>query len=299
MSTQVGESVRRFYNTTPFPDYELDRFNTKEDLKASANAFARIIDRSIPEEASVLDAGTGTGQLSAFLSLRRKHVLGIDFSDSSLNKAKALKQKLGLNTWHLKKIDLLNSEQIDSIDMKFDYVLCLGVLHHTGQPYEGFKNIIRLLKPRGYIAVGLYNKYGRMPLKIRKFLINNIFKDNQKLKNNFMKMQLGSGMQDKEKLRGWWNDQYLHPHETVHTIWEVLRWFKKNDISFLQTVPSSVPFSEQKVDFAGDYLEGLWVKQLHPFFPIGVMKQIAWIWETNHEGGYWVTFGQKNSKTSP
>ena len=94
MPSEIGERVRQFYNTTPFPDYELDRFKTKEDLRLAAYSFARILDRSIPAEASVIDVGTGTGQLSAFLSLRRKVVWGIDFSDSSLKKVMSLKRNL-------------------------------------------------------------------------------------------------------------------------------------------------------------------------------------------------------------
>ena len=28
----ISKTVQTFYNKTPFPDYDLDRFNTKEDL---------------------------------------------------------------------------------------------------------------------------------------------------------------------------------------------------------------------------------------------------------------------------
>ena len=145
MVTQVGDKVQTFYNKSPFPDYELERFTSKEDLKESVYSFAEILDRSIPMEASVIDVGTGTGQLSAFLSLKRKCVYGIDFSDSSLKKAEALKKKLNLSSWHLKKVDILDANQIESIELKFDYVLCLGVLHHTGNAYRGFQNILKLL----------------------------------------------------------------------------------------------------------------------------------------------------------
>src|SRR3989344_8791996 len=117
---KTGEKVRAFYNATPFPDYELSRFNDREDLKISAYSFAKVLDRSIPKDASIIDVGTGTGQLSAFLSLRRKCVWGIDFSDSSLKKALALKKKLNLDSWHLKKVDLLDTKQIEEIGMKFD-----------------------------------------------------------------------------------------------------------------------------------------------------------------------------------
>ena len=181
MVTAVGKKVQNFYNKTPFPNYELSRFNSKEDLKIAASSFAQILDRSIPKDATIIDVGTGTGQLSAFLSLRRECVYGIDFSDASLNKAKALKEKLKLKYLHLKKVDILDEKQINQLG-KFDYVLCFGVLHHTSDAYRGFKNILSLLKPKGYIAIGLYNKIGRTPLKIRRLLMRTVFKNNDKVK---------------------------------------------------------------------------------------------------------------------
>ena len=287
----VGQVVQSFYNKTPFPDYELKRFNNKEDLKIAVYSFAEILDRSIPADASIIDVGTGTGQLSAYLSLRRKCVYGVDFSDSSLSKAEALKKKLKLDSLHLKKVDLLDIRQIASIGMKFDYVLCLGVLHHTENAYQGFKNILRLLKPQGYIAIGLYNKFGRIPLKTRIFLAKTVFKNNDRVKDRFIRMQIGD-IEDKERARGWWNDQYLHPHETTHTMGEVLGWFKKNNIEYYQTAPSSSPFDKGNIN-----ISGVWNKtrQRYPHLPIRLYKQLLWAWKTHREGGYWITFGKRRS----
>lgn len=287
MVTKIGEKVQQFYNKTPFPDYDLARFNSKKDLKLAMYPFAQILDRSIPENASIIDVGTGTGQLSAFLSLRRKKVWGIDFSDSSLNKAKNLKEKLNLDSWYLKKVDILNSEEIEKLG-KFDYVLCLGVLHHTGEAYRGFQNILKLLKPGGHIAIGLYNRFGRIPLKIRILLAKTFFKNNQKIKDYFIKIQIGN-IEDKERARGWWNDQYLHPHETSHTIGEVLKWFKKNNVGFIETVPPTIFFSEASLSIAG-----VWNvhKKNPPLFFTRLIKQLKWIFETQREGGYWITFGR-------
>ena len=33
MVPQIGKKVQEFYNDIPFPDYDLNRFNSKEDLK--------------------------------------------------------------------------------------------------------------------------------------------------------------------------------------------------------------------------------------------------------------------------
>ena len=289
MVTKTGKVVQAFYNKTPFRDYDLSRFNNREDLRISAYPFARILDRSISPEANVIDVGTGTGQLSAFLSLRRRTVVGVDFSDSSLAKANALKKKLQLDSWSLYKMDVLDAEQVKSINQKFDVVLCLGVLHHTGDAYLGFNNIIKLLKPKGLIAIGLYNRYGRIPLKIRQVLAKTIFKNNNKVKDWFIKMQIGD-IQDVERARGWWNDQYLHPHETTHTIGEVMNWFKKNGIEFIQTVPSS-----KIVDNSVLEITGVWndVGLSKPWVLIRLYQQLKWVFTTHHEGGYWITFGRK------
>ena len=289
MPTEIGQKVQNFYNKTPFPDYELDRFNVKEALNVNAYPFAKILDRSIPADASVIDVGTGTGQLSALLSLRRKCVWGIDFSDSSLKKARSLKDKLHLDSWNLKKVDILDPEQGAGIGKQFDYLLCMGVLHHTGNAYQGFVNILKLLKPGGYVAVGLYNTFGRIPLNIRQSLARTVFKNNDVVKDWFIRMQIGE-FEDKERARGWWNDQYLHPHETTHTIGEVLKWFKKNNIVYHQTVPSTTLFDQSRTDIAG-----VWntAQESYPNLPVRFYKQLVWTWSTHHEGGYWITFGRK------
>ena len=288
MPTAVGNVVQQFYNKTPFPDYELERFHTKEDLRTSAYPFARILARSIPADASIIDVGTGTGQLSAYLSLQRKCVWGIDFSDSSLAKGIKLKEQLNLDTWHLKKVDILDESQIEAIGQKFDYVLCMGVLHHTGDAYKGFQNLLKLLKPGGRIAVGLYNTYGRIPLKIRISLARTLFKNNDRVKDWFIRMQIGD-VTDKERARGWWNDQYLHPHETTHTIGEVLDWFEKNGIEYYESIPTATPFGESNVEVAG-----VWNKDEYaPSLFDRMYVQAKWIWTTHHEGGYWITFGRK------
>ncbi|MBN1645421.1 class I SAM-dependent methyltransferase [Candidatus Woesearchaeota archaeon] len=286
MVTKVGKKVSEFYNKSPFPDFSLDRFNSKEDLRITAYPFAKILDRSIPEDASIIDVGTGTGQLSALLSLRRKNVWGIDFSEGSLKKAIALKNKYKLDSYHLKIVDILDVDQIRSVGQKFDYVLCMGVLHHTGDTYGAFKNILELVKPGGCICIGLYNRYGRIPLKIRILLARTIFKNNDRVKEWFIRMQIGD-VKDKERARGWWNDQFEHPHETTHTVGEVNKWFRKHGVEFFETVPSTVMF--ENPDFE---VSGVWNQSKRPNLMVRIFKQFKWIWSTHHEGGYWLTFGR-------
>lgn len=288
MTNEIGNAVQKFYNATPFPDFELGRFANREDLRKGARSFPKMLNEQIPISASVIDVGTGTGQLSAYLSLCGRQVHGIDFSDASLAKARALKERLRLDSLHLVKADILDADLLGSVGMQFDYVLCLGVLHHTGDAEAAFRNITRILKPGGFIAIGLYNVFGRIPHKVRVFLARTIFKNNECVKNYFMRLQIGDTA-DKERLRGWWNDQYLHPHETTHTVGEVLRWFRENNITYCQSLPSL----HTKEDGLG--ISSFWSKTSVPSFSKRFFAEMRWIKETHREGGYWVTFGRKRT----
>lgn len=287
MPTPAGVKVQQFYNRTPFPDFDLKRFPTQEALKQISYPFSRALYASIPLDASVIDVGTGTGQLSAFLSLRRNDVWGVDFSDSSLKKASALKGQLRLTTLTLRKIDILNIQEVRSIGKTFDYVLCLGVLHHTADPRQAFHNICSLVKPGGYIAVGLYNTYGRFFHKVRILLARTIFKNSNAVKERFIRMQIGD-VEDKERARGWWNDQYLHPHESTHTVGEVIRWFCEENIEYISTLPPLSSFDYTYAD-----LTGLWNSafEKRPGLFRRFRKQFLWVFTTHRDGGYWVTFG--------
>jgi hypothetical protein len=44
-----------------------------------------------------------------------------------------------------------------------------------------------------------------------------------------------------EKRRAWFNDQYRHPHESKHTIDEVLEWFADCGLEFVRGIPSVTP----------------------------------------------------------
>src|SRR5690349_12719061 len=65
----LTDTVKAFYEDTPFPNY--DDLDSPERLraKASAGLFARLLDEEVPFGARVLECGCGTGQLTNFLGL--------------------------------------------------------------------------------------------------------------------------------------------------------------------------------------------------------------------------------------
>ena len=55
---------------------------------------------------------------------------------------------------------------------KFDYILCMGVLHHLSNPSKGLENILKALKNDGVIFLYLYGKLGGHKRMLNKKLIS-------------------------------------------------------------------------------------------------------------------------------
>ena len=119
----------------------------------------------------------------------------------------------------------------------FDLVVSNGVLLTTSDPFLGFKSIARLVAPGGYILIGLYHKYGRLITDARRLIF-------RWTGDRFL--WLDPNLRDKSlseaRKRAWFADQYKHPHETKHTIGQVLSWFRETGFSFVRSFPRSKPF---------------------------------------------------------
>ena len=232
----VSDMVKAFYEETPFPNY--DETDTVDRLieKAERSIFAKLLDDQIPETASVLEVGCGTGQLSNYLAVGGRKMYGADMCLNSLT--------LGRNFSQDQKIDSVKFVQMNLfrpifIEGGFDFVLCNGVLHHTQDPFAGFQSISRLVKPGGYIVIGLYNKFGRVWTNLRRA----IFRLTQN-RFQFLDSYLNRSDVDEIKKRTWFNDQYLHPHEVSHTLDEVLGWFDQTGFEYMNAIPKPSPFAK-------------------------------------------------------
>ncbi|TAJ99402.1 class I SAM-dependent methyltransferase, partial [bacterium] len=140
----VGKKVRAFYEGCSFPGYE--EFETPFDLieKAQRGVYARVLDEQLPFGVRILDAGCGTGQLTLFLSMVQRKVVGIDFSYNSVCKGNNFKKKFELHNVYFAQMDLFN---LGLKEKSFDYVFCNGVLHHTADAYGAFQALCRFVKP--------------------------------------------------------------------------------------------------------------------------------------------------------
>ena len=226
------KKVTDFYKVTPFPNYKDDE--TKQSIidKGNKNLFAQQFKKFIGYNKNVLEVGCGTGQLSIYFAIgTNNEIVAFDPTIESLNLAKNFSKQNNITN-----VKFVNADIFDDVLSKdyFDFIWCNGVLHHTKNPYKAFEITAQSLKNNGYILVGLYNKIGRIRTLVRKY-ISKIF--GIKFLELFDPTLKHLKLSKKEK-KSWINDQYFHPIESLHSLDEVLDWFKRNDIEYINSIPS-------------------------------------------------------------
>ena len=228
--SRVTADVKLFYERTPFPNYETEDNIDTLRKKGGAGVYVPLLDQQIPDDATVLEAGCGTGQLSNYLASRgSRTVFATDMSLSSLKLGNEFKQQNNIDNVTFCQMNLFRPFFRPE---SFDYVISNGVLHHTMDPYMGFQSIAALVKIGGYIIVGLYNKYGRLATDLRRAIFQL-----SKNKFTFLDSRLGSGNLGDHRRTAWFKDQYQNPHESKHGIGEVLQWFRASGFEFTCGVP--------------------------------------------------------------
>lgn len=275
----VTEQVRAFYEETPFPNY--DEFDSVASLAAKARQglFARLLDEQVPPGTRIIECGTGTGQLSSFLSLANRTVFATDLCMNSLRLGRDFARRHHLARVHFVQMNLFRPAFRPG---SFPLVISNGVLHHTSDPFLAFQSISRLVAPGGYLLVGLYHRYGRLITDLRRRLFKLSGDRFQSLDPN-----LRRGGSSAAKKRAWFADQYKHPHESKHTIGETLRWLDAIDFEFVKSIPISKPFRSFAADEklfqpepAGNALERLLV-------------ELGMIASGSREGGFFIVIGRR------
>ena len=163
----VSLAVRRQYEDNPYPSW------TKlapADEWPSVGAYVRTLFPSAQfaatgqPDSDILVAGCGTGQQSLETARRFPHarVLAIDLSLASLGYAGVKTEAAQAKNIDYAQADLL---QLGTIDRTFDMIEATGVLHHIDDPLEGWRVLLSLLRPQGFMRVGLYSRLARAEVR--------------------------------------------------------------------------------------------------------------------------------------
>jgi SAM-dependent methyltransferase/Tfp pilus assembly protein PilF len=160
----VSLKVREMYEENPYPRWiKVAPTESPKPLDVYLRArFAAPTLRKLNRKTSldILIAGCGTGRQAVEMAQRfaGAKVLAIDLSLASLAYAKRKTQELGLDNIDYGQADIL---QVGQIGRSFDLIESSGVLHHLDDPWSGWRVLLSLLRPGGFMRVGLYSELGR------------------------------------------------------------------------------------------------------------------------------------------
>lgn len=161
----VSQEVRQQYEENPYPRWvSLDATAPAAGiLPHLRELFPQAPLRQIDEPAApdILVAGCGTGQQPIGTAQRfpNARMLAIDLSLASLAYAKRKSQAAGVNIEYAQAdILALGSER------RFDVIESSGVLHHLAKPLRGWEKLVSLLKPGGFMRIGLYSEIARQSI---------------------------------------------------------------------------------------------------------------------------------------
>lgn len=280
---EVTAQVREFYEQMPFNYY-----STAEDaaskvasnpVRAYPDLDALLQDGCIDR---VLEIGCGAGWATNSIALNYgKQVTGVDMTGMALDRARDVSRLIGTeHRTSFVQSDLFAFQPQD----RFGLVISIGVLHHTFDCRKAFDHVSSFVDKGGYLFVGLYHSAGRRVfLKMFQDILD---RDGEEAA--FQRFaELNSTITDQTHLRSWFRDQVLHPHETQHSLAEVMDWLEENDLTMVSTSINgygTVEDRESLIDEETDY---------------AALSESRNLVEKRFFPGFFTILAQRNPVTSP
>jgi len=227
----VTDRVRDFYADLPFNYYG--------SAEAAAKSIRENAVLTYPDlhallgsggVRSVIDVGCGAGWFSNSVALHYGvDVTGVDMTARAIERARAVAAAVGVGD----RARFVESDLFDfRPDGLVDLAASIGVLHHTRDCRAGFERVAGFVAPGGHLFVGLYHRYGRRPfLDMFREIVDE--EGEEAALARYAKIHPAAS--EATHLRSWFRDQVLHPHETQHTLEEVLGWIDEAGFELLST----------------------------------------------------------------
>ena len=172
MTADISARVAAQYEALPYPPRDPSEEDSRligtwlDDLDLLNHHCFRG-ERDFDASFRVLVAGGGTGDGTIFIAqqLRERGIVGarvvhLDLSAAAIDIARARATRRGLEG-----IEFIQGNLLDLPAMnlgEFDFINCVGVLHHLPDPELGLAALMPTLAPDGAMAVLLYGKIGRI-----------------------------------------------------------------------------------------------------------------------------------------
>jgi SAM-dependent methyltransferase len=166
-------------------------------------------------------------------------VLGIDLSEGALATAQERCRRSGATNVQFRHLSIYDADQLDG---QFDWINCVGVLHHMPDPVRGIQALAAKLAPGGFFHIFVYAAIGRREISLMQRAIALVqgeqrgdYQDGVSVgRQLFASLPEGNRLKQREKDR--WSlenqrdecfaDMYVHPQEvdyTVDTLFELIQ----------------------------------------------------------------------------
>jgi tetratricopeptide (TPR) repeat protein/SAM-dependent methyltransferase len=169
----VSLAVRQQYEENPYPRWMKPSPVVETTIEAHLRELNPIVslEKVVKTKgAEILVAGCGTGQHSIETARQfpEARVLAVDLSLTSLCYAERKMRELGVKNLEHAQADIL---KLQSIGRTFDVIDASGVLHHLAHPLAGWQVLLSILRPGGFMRLGLYSKWARQDVSAARALI--------------------------------------------------------------------------------------------------------------------------------
>ena len=239
--------VREQYEQFPYPPRDPNNEKTwlittwLDDL-AMINHYCFAGRQTFQDRFRVLVAGGGTGDATIFLAHQLRdtnaEIVHVDISLASIEIAR---QRAEIRNLH--NITWINESLLSIPELglgKFDYINCIGVLHHLEDPDAGLRALLPVLKDSGAMGVMVYGKYGRTGVYQMQSLMHLINQGESDIKNkiaitkevletipktNWFKRGEELIIDHKECGDAGIYDIFLHARDRAYTVGELYEWF--------------------------------------------------------------------------
>ena len=163
-------------------DYDNDHVLGTVSQPKSVNLLStRLKDKT----AKIIDVGCGTGLVGE--KLKAKDFIyfdGLDISKDMLSIAKSR----GYRNLFLGSLN----KQLPVLDDAYDAAMCIGVFTHGHVSSDGFNELCRIVKPRGYVCFtineGVFEEYGFKEM-IAEFQLNKVWEVISLYKDDYMTLE--------------------------------------------------------------------------------------------------------------
>jgi Flp pilus assembly protein TadD/SAM-dependent methyltransferase len=243
---EVSRKVQRQYEAMPYPRWIRTAPAGQPvtlDWYLRSQFPSALIRASFPQDGiDILIAGCGTGQHAIETSQRfaQARVLAIDLSRTSLGYAIRKARALGLGNIDYAQADIL---KLATLGRSFDLIEASGVLHHMRDWAEGWRALLTLLRPGGFMHVGLYSAIARADIRAaRAFIAERGYgesaDDIRRCRQDILRLEQGSEVRNVTKYADFFTisecrDLLFHVQEQQLSIPEIAAFLRAHGLAFL------------------------------------------------------------------